>query len=132
MKSEQNVTPQLALFFDDIYQALMTDVMALGGTKEVGHMLWGESLKVNKASEKLSDCLNTARQQKLSLDEMLVIQREARKVGSYATAYFIAGETGFTQPQPIEPEDEKAMLQTQAIQAVKSLDQIVSRLEKIT
>lgn len=125
-----NVTPQISLFHDNIHQALSVDVMALGGTVVVGNLLWG-GLKPEKASEKLSDCLNVSRNQKLSLDEMLFIVREARKIGSYAGAYYFASDTGFAQPQPIEPEDEKAMLQTQFIQSVKALEQIQLRMNKV-
>lgn len=130
MLSEQNVNKQIPMFFEDIHEAISTDVAALGGKKAVGSMLWGESQTPDKAGEKLSNCLNSEHRQKLSLNEMLVIQREARKIGSYATAHFIASETGFTQPQPIEPEDEKAKLQTQFIQAIKAAEQLSKKMER--
>ena len=124
----QNVTPQLALFFDDIYQALMADIQALGGSKKIGSVLW-PSLKPDKAGEKVANCANRSHAQKFDLEDMLLVIREARKVGSYATAFFMAGDTGFAQPQPIEPEDEKARLQTEFIQAVKAVQQLSGKLE---
>lgn len=126
----QNVTPQLTLFFDDIYQALMADIQALGGSKTVGSILW-PSLKPDKAGEKVANCANRSHAQKFDLEDMLLIIREARKNGSYATAFFMASDTGFAEPQPIEPEDEKARLQTEFIQAVKAMERLSSKMDRI-
>ena len=94
---KQHVTQQLSIFHDDIYQALMSDIGALGGSKVVGSMLWG-GLKPDKAGEKVANCVNRNHAQKFDLEELLFIVKEARKIGSYATAYFMASDTGFAQP----------------------------------
>jgi hypothetical protein len=120
---------QQTLFYDDIYEALLTDVMALGGSKTVGLMLWPE--KKEKAGDYLKTCLNRDRAEKLSIDQIMLIVRRAKEVGSYATATFFCDETGFAAPQPIEPEDERATLQRAFIQSVEHQRQMLERMERL-
>lgn len=51
---------QQPLFCEDIFEALRVDVMALGGAKKVGCLLWPE-LSADKAGEMLNNCLNRTR-----------------------------------------------------------------------
>lgn len=122
---------QSALFYEDIYDAARTDVQAIGGAKKVGHMLWPEK-SVDKAGENLNNCLNVTRNEKLDLEQFTLIIREAKKVGSYATMYFMSRDLGFADPQPIEPVDEAAALQRDFIQSVKAQGEMLKRLESLS
>ena len=44
---------------------------------------------------------------------------------------FIAMECGYSTPQPVEPEDERAALQRQYIEAAKSMARIADRIEQM-
>ena len=122
---------QNELFHEDIFEALRTDIMALGGMKKVGHMLWPDKAP-SKAGENLSSCLNESRPEKLDPNQVLFIKREAKQVGSFATQYFESDEIGMTRPTPIEPEDEKAQLEREFIEAQKNLTRMLGRIEKLS
>jgi hypothetical protein len=122
---------QEPLFFEDIYEAIRTDVMAMGGFKRVGAMLWPEKM-ADKAGEHLNNCLNRTRQEKLDPEQVLFIKREAKKRGSYATLFYEADDVGMTRGQPIEPEDERAKLQRQFIESTRLLEQMVGRMQSLS
>jgi hypothetical protein len=121
---------QQSLFYEDIFEALRTDVMALGGSKRVGAMLWPEKA-ADKAGELLNNCLNRDRAEKLDLEQTLFIKRAAKQVGSYATIFFECDDAGFTRPHPVEPEDETAKLQREFIEAAKRMEQMTARIERL-
>lgn len=121
---------QQSLFFEDIYEALRTDIMALGGPKNVGHMLWPDK-PADKAGELLNNCLNRTRNEKLDPEQVQFIKREARKRGSFATAYFCCDDAGFARPQPLEPEDEAAKLQRKFIAATAEMRELMVKLERL-
>lgn len=121
---------QQSLFYEDIFEALRTDVMALGGAKKVGAMLWPEKT-ADKAGELLNNCLNRDRAEKLDLEQTLLIKRAAKSVGSYATLFFECDDAGFTRPHPVEPEDEAAKLQREFIEAAKRMEQMTARIERL-
>lgn len=124
------MTPQLPLFHEDVYDALRTCVQALGGYKKVGAAMRPE-LPISKAGEWLADCLNSARPQKLSLDQALYVLRESRAIGCHAGMYFIARDCQYSEPQPIEPDDEAADLERKFIGAVETLAPMLSRIEQL-
>lgn len=121
---------QTELFHEDIYSALRTDVSAVGGMKKVGCMLW-PALQPHKAQEKLAQCLNRERAEKLDLEQVLFIKAQAKKVGSFAAVFFECDEVGMSRPTPIEPEDEYAKLQRQFIESQKGMQQIAERMEHL-
>lgn len=121
---------QAELFHEDVFDALRTDIQALGGAKKVGAMLWPK-LSPDKAGEKLSSCLNRQRAEKLDPEEILFIQREAARIGSVASLTYIADYVSIHRPVIIEPDDEKAQLQKDYIAATKAIAQIAQRLERL-
>ena len=122
---------QDSLFHEDIYDALGTDIKHIGGFKKVGSMLWPDK-PADKAGENLNNCLNRTRPEKLDPEQIMFVIREAKKVGGFATLFFMADDAGFSRPQPIEPEDERAALQRQAIDAIGQFKTLVTRLERVT
>lgn len=122
---------QPALFHEDIWQALRDCVSALGGSKKLGTKLRPE-MEADKAGRWLLDCLNPDKADKLSVEQLILVLREARKANCHVAAHFIARETGYAEPQPIEPDDEKAALQRAFIHSVETQRQIMQRLERLS
>jgi hypothetical protein len=117
---------QVALFYDSIYDALAADVMALGGFKKAGALLWPSS---GDAAGKLRSCLSTEHAQKLDLDELMRLKALARDVNSFATVTFEAQLLGYTL-EWIKPEDARDELHRQFVEAAKIFDRyskLVSR-----
>lgn len=121
---------QLPLMCEDIFEALRVDVMALGGAKKVGCLLWPE-LSADKAGEALNNCLNRTRREKLDIEQVMLIARNAKEVGSYAAMTFMAQGCGFTVPEPVHPEDEKAKLQRAFIESVELQRRILAQMERV-
>lgn len=120
---------QPALFHETFVEAIADCVRALGGNKKVGAMLWPEK-SIEDARRTLLDSLNPERANKLSPEQVLLILREARKVNCHAALAYMAHACGYADPQPIEPEDERAALQRQFIEQSKSMQQLFARMER--
>jgi hypothetical protein len=121
---------QESLFHEDIWQALRDCVSALGGSKKVGVILRPE-LDAQTAGRWLLDCLNPERNDKLCLEQFLLILREARKVGCHAGMTFVTRDAGYSDPQPIEPEDARAALQREFNESVKRLENMAQRMARL-
>lgn len=121
---------QEMLFIEDEYEALRVDIMACGGNKKVGSLLWPEK-SPDKAGELLSNSTNRDRPEKLDLSQIKFLIRLAKQHNSYAYLRYTCDDTGFTRPEPIDPKDEQAELQRQFIKSVEMQKQIMSRLEKV-
>lgn len=121
---------QEPLFIEDIYEAARTVAMALGGTKKTGTMLRPD-LPADKAGEWLANCLNRTRPEKLDPEQLLFLSREGRRVGCHAIASFLLSDGGYAPPQPIEPEDERAAIEREFIQAVDRLERLVKRRDQL-
>jgi len=124
-------TPQMPLFYDTYEDAIRDCVTALGGNKAVGNMLW-PALPADEAGRKLAHCLNPEKREKLDLGELRLIRRAARQAGVHILAHYEARDAGYTEPQPLNPEDEAAQLQREFIASVKALEQLQARLARVT
>lgn len=119
-----------ALFHESLADALRECVAASGGMKTVGKILWPEK-EADTAGRLLSDCLNDAKREKLSPEQVLLILRLAKGKGCHAGMHFIARELGYSDPLPVEPEDEKAKLQREFIESTKALARMAQRIEQL-
>lgn len=120
---------QDALFYESLADALRAVVQALGGTKAAGCRLWPEKTP-ESAHRTLLDCLNEARPEKLSPEQVLYLLAAGRQVGCHAAMNYLAREAGYSDPLPVEPEDERARLQREYIEATKALQAIAGRIER--
>lgn len=121
---------QLALIHEDFDSALMACVQALGGAKVVGVMLRPEyESDPDKAARWLLACLNSQRDEKLSWQQTFMIMRKARDMGVHVAMAYIAQTIGYADPQPIDPDDEKAALMRQFIAATKTMQALTSRMD---
>ena len=124
-----NESVQAPLFHEDIFEAMNTVIMALGGSKKVGGMLWPEK-KPQQAGELLKTCLNVTRQEKLDPEQVLFLLVEGQKVGCHALADYMGQCAGY-KFIAIEPEDEKAELQRQVVAASQHFSVLIKRLEQL-
>lgn len=119
----------MTMFYDTYEDAIRDCVMALGGFKKVGSMLW-PAMPADDAGRKLSACLNTDKREKLDLGELRLIRVEARKAGVHVLAAYEMRDAGYADPQPVAPEDEAAQLQREYIAAVKTMAAIQARMDR--
>lgn len=119
-----------SLFHDTLAEALRECVAACGGNKVVGARLWPEKNPTD-AGRHLADCLNDGKRDKLSPEQVLLLLRLAREKGCHAGMTFIARDLGYSDPQPIEPEDERAMLQREFIESTRAMAKLAQRIESL-
>lgn len=118
------------MFFEDIEDALREVVRCAGGPKVVGAKLWPE-IDPDKAGRRLSDCLNDTRREVLSPSQVMLLLKIGRQIGCHAAINFIARESGYGDPSPMEPEDEIARLQRDFVESVKGLGEMATRIERM-
>lgn len=120
---------QPSLFHETFTEALGDCVRALGGNKAVGATLWPEK-SIEDARRSLLDALNPDRAQKLSPEQVLLIVSEAAKRGCLAGVAYITRASRCAEPQPVEPEDERAALQREFVQATADMKRLFTRMER--
>jgi hypothetical protein len=125
------IAEQPPLFYESINDVLREIVHALGGTKKVGNLMRPQKT-IDDAGRWVSDCLNPDRREKFDPDDTMWLLREARKVGCHAAINFICSDAGYSNPLPIEPEDELAQLQREFIESTKCLSRMASRIEQLS
>lgn len=118
---------QLELMHETIDDALGFLVQALGGAKKVGATMRPE-LSVEQSSQWIRDCLNASRRERFSPAQVVWLLRAGRNAGVHSAMTFIASECGYTDPAPLDPEDEKAALQREFIAAEQRLSKLAERM----
>lgn len=117
------------LVHECLNDALRECVAVCGGLKAVGSTLWPEK-DADAAGRQLSDCLNDAKREKLSPEQVLLVLRLARERGCHAGMHYIARELGYTEPSPVEPEDARAQLQREFIETAKRMERLAAQIER--
>lgn len=118
------------LFHESISDALREVVQVLGGPKAVGVLLKPE-LPADQAGQYVRDRLNPDRRERFSPDQLVLLAERSRQAGCHAIPLYFARHCGYADPQPLEPEDERARLQREYIDAVKRLEGIASGLRRV-
>lgn len=119
-------------FFEDVDDAMKEAVRALGGAKKVGLMFWPELEKdPDKAANRLRDCMNPDRREKLSIQQFMLLLRKSREVGCHSLMAYVANDAGY-RAEPVEPEQQLAEKQAQFIDAVKTLQSMAADIGKLT
>lgn len=122
---------QTTLFHDSIADALRETVQCVGGFKVVGLRLWPE-MPADHAAGKLRDCLNHDRRERLSPEQLLLLLRLGREHGCHSAMHYLASESGYTTPQPLEPADERAELQRAYIESARHMARLADRIERLS
>ena len=120
---------QPALYHDPLQDALSEVVTALGGAKVVGALLWPEK-SADDAGRQLRHALDPDRPEKASLEQLALLLRLGREKGAHAGMYFLARDAGYQDPVAVEPEDERAKLQREFIQAQQAMFAMAKRMER--
>lgn len=122
---------QAVLFHESIEEALADVVRALGGTKAVAARLRTD-MTPDAGARWLKDCLNDSRREHLTPGHVLWLLREGRAAGCHAAIQHIAAECGYAPPVPVDPEDARAALLRDYIEATKTLAKLAERIERTT
>jgi hypothetical protein len=123
------MTDQNRLFYDDANDALRTVIQAMGGTKVVGCKLWPDKAP-DAAARHLADCLNHAKAEKLSPDQLLLILRMGHGIGCHAGMQYLAQEAGY-DVRPITPETERDRLADAVLEATRALKRATEIAERM-
>lgn len=121
---------QTSLFHESINDALKDIINHAGGNKSVGCRLYPEKTP-DSAHRTLLDALNDNRPEKLSPDQFLFLLKIGREIGCHSAINYISRESGYSDPTPIEPEDEKARLMREFISAQKAMSAIAEKLNTV-
>jgi len=116
--------------FDTVDDMLNGIVVALGGPKKVGGLLWPE-LPVERAAQNVRDRLNADRRELFSPQQVLFLLKSARDQGYHAGMRWLSGECGYTGVKPAERDQQKADLQRQFVRAVDIVQRLGKQLEKL-
>lgn len=122
---------QPTLFHDSIEDALRDVIQAAGGPKVVACLLWPDKTP-DAAHRLLLACLNEERPERFNPGHLFLLLRIGREKGCHAGMSYLASECGYQPPIPMEPEDEKARLQREYIDAVNRLERIQAGINKTT
>jgi hypothetical protein len=118
-----------SLFCESIEEAIAEVAQACGGRKAFAAAMW-PSLPVRDAHNRFDACLNPERREKFSPSDLVYIIRRGHECGRHSVMTFLARDTGYADPVPLEPEDERAKLQREFIQAQRGLEHLARRMER--
>jgi hypothetical protein len=120
---------QLALMHESLTDALRECVSALGGPKKVGAAMRPE-LSVDQAGVWVRDRLNPDRRELFAPEQLVWLLREARSVGCHAAMTYFARECGYADPVPLEPQDERAKVMREFVEAQRQMQVLAARMER--
>jgi hypothetical protein len=122
------MSSQRVLFHDSVWDAISTDIMAMGGFKVVAAKLW-PSKDLTAAANTLRNAVNPEQAQKLCPDELMQIKRLAREVNSTATIDYEAQQLGF-QVTWIDPKDQAEALRREVRDMLEIVSRKLDRIER--
>jgi hypothetical protein len=115
-------------FYDSIEDALKAAVVALGGSKAVGTLLFPDK-SFEAATRYLQDCLNPARNEKLEYTQVMLILKKAREAGVHGPFSWLAAECGY-DALPITKDEQTSRLINSIESASKALSAAMAMLNK--
>ena len=121
---------QMSLHHESIADALHEVVQAAGGPKAVGGRMFPD-MPIDHAASRIRDCLNHDRRDRFTPDQLMMILRMGHQVGFHAGMIFLCRELGYSDPAPVEPEDEVARLQREFVEASKALVGMATKIEQM-
>lgn len=121
---------QNELFHESVTDAFRSAIAMMGGFEAVGHEIWPAKSR-KAAGALLSDVLNVDRNNKFSLDEMVLFMRIARDRGVHLPMYFLCDEIGYNKPQPVDTADQKGEVARQMEAAARLFDSALKRMERL-
>ncbi len=122
---------QEPLFHERIEDAALAVIDRCGGRKKFAAEMWPDK-SLADAHNLLNACLNPEKRESFKPEQLLYICRRGRDVGCHALIVYLARSIGYADPQPIEPEDERAELQRQYVEAARSMARMAERIERLS
>lgn len=120
------------LFHEDFFSALDEDIRALGGRKAVAMALRPDlAHRPHEAHVWLNGCMNPDRREKFSDDQIRLIMRKAREVGSCAAMNYWCDDTGFERARALTPEKEADKLLERAAELARESRAVATQLERL-
>jgi len=120
---------QEVLFHERIEDAIAAVADTIG-RKRVACELWPD--KSERDALNLFDaCVNPERREKLAPSQVVFVAKLGRARGLHAIVQYLARELCYADPVPIEPEDEKAKLQREYIEAARHISRMAERIEHL-
>lgn len=114
------------LFYDDEFDALaQTIANSKRGFKECAGFLFPH-LKPESQYARLKACLNPDKDERLTFGQIVAL---CKYCDCYDALYFMADELSHNRPVKRDPEDEKARLQREYIEAVGTLKRLTERMD---
>jgi len=110
--------------------ALRAIVQHIGGPKIVGPVLW-PAKSVDDARKLLLDCLNPDRNEKLDVEQIVMLFRMGREAGFHVAKHWLDTETGYLPSTPADPQEEQARLVTVIESAGQQLQRALAALDKM-
>jgi hypothetical protein len=121
---------QQSLLFERMEDAIDEVIRAAGGRKAVATRLWPDK-PVRDAHNLIDHCILQGRREKFDPAQVMFFLRLGREVGCHSLARYMMAEAHYSEPVPVEPEDERARLQREYIEATKVMRGIVDRLDRV-
>jgi len=121
---------QFPLFHERVEEAIAAVIDACGGRKKIASELWPDK-PLRDAHNLLDACLNPGKREKFDPSQIVYIAKRGRQAGCHYLMQFICREVGYCDPIPLEPEDERAKLQREFVEAQKSMAGMMARMERV-
>jgi len=118
---------QETLFFERLEDALAAVVDRCGGRKKVASEMFPDK-PMRDAHNLLDAMLNPDCREKFAPAQVVYLAKRGRAVGCHAIMLYLAREAGYSDPQPLAPEEREAELQRKFIEAVGALEGIKREL----
>jgi hypothetical protein len=115
---------QNRLFFDTVYDAIGSDILAAGGYKTVAGKLW-PNMKQASAYARLKSCIDEHKDEKLDPEEVHSIAKLAKAATGASSYLQYTGQELECEFTHIEPEDEL----TQMLRTYLDRDEQQARLK---
>jgi hypothetical protein len=117
--------------WDSYLDALRDDVIAVGGSKEVGEWFWRE--KTPEARRNcVNDRLNAERRERFTDEqEQLIMRRAVQKRGYSAAHYYRCDVLGTERPKALRIEDQQEKAQREFVEAVARFERSVQTLKAL-
>ena len=118
----------MKLFYDDEFDALAQTIANSGKSfKECAAFLFPH-LKPESQYARLKACLNSDKDERLTFGQIIAL---CRFCDCYDALQFMSDELNHDRPRKREPEDERARLQREYVDAVLMLKRISERMERL-
>lgn len=118
------------LFAESVDDAIRDAVRAAGGAKAVGAALF-PSKSIEAAARYLLDCMNPARAEHLTPEQVVHVLRLARDAGYHGAKHWLDGATGYAPTPAIDVDDQRAELARMIATAGESLRRAVAALDRL-